>query len=225
MARKIFVSYKYEDSSVRRINYVPGLTTARDYVDLLEQYFKDDYIYKGEKEGEDLGNFKDETIESHLRDKIFDSSITIVLISKNMRELGVSEDEQWIPWELTYSLKEKTREERTSTTNAMLAVTLPDENNSYQYFIENSLCFHCNTVIWKTNTLFDILGKNMFNRKQPNQARCVNSLCGRIFHTGDDHSYIHPVKWDNFTLNINGYINLATQINENIDDYDITKII
>jgi len=169
------------------------MTTARDYVDLLEQYFEDGYIYKGEREGEDLGNFKDETIESHLRDKIFDSSVTIVLISKNMKELGVNEDDQWIPWEISYSLKEKTREDRTSATNAMLAVVLPNESDGYQYFIEHNPCSHCNSVTWKTHTLFNILGKNMFNRKQPKQARCTNRLCGRVFHTGDDHSYIHPV--------------------------------
>jgi hypothetical protein len=224
VARKIFVSYKHEDSGVRPLNRY-SITTARDYVDLLEQYFEGDYIYKGEREGEDLGNFKDETIESHLRDKIFDSSVTIVLISKNMKEFGVNEDDQWIPWEISYSLKEKTREDRTSATNAMLAVVVPDESDSYQYFIEHNPCSHCNSVTWKTHTLFNILGKNMFNRKQPKLARCTNELCGRVFHTGDDHSYIHPVKWDDFISNINRYVSLATQINENIDDYDIRKTI
>lgn len=225
MARKIFVSYKHKDSGVRQLNNVHGITTARDYVDLLEQYFEGDHIYKGEKEGEDLGNFKDETIESHLRDRIFDSSVTIVLISKNMKEIGVSEDEQWIPWETSYSLKEKTREERTSTTNAMLAVVLPDESGSYQYFIERTPCSYCKTINWKTNTLFDILGKNMFNRRQPKRTRCVNRMCGRVFHTGDDHSYIYPVKWDDFIAKINFYIQHATRINENIDDYNIVKTI
>lgn len=225
MARKIFVSYKHSDSSVPPLNYIYGATTARNYVDLLELQFEDDHIYKGEKDNEDLGSFKDETIGSHLRDKIFDSSVTIILISKNMKEYGKSEDEQWIPWEISYSMKEKTRDGRTSTTNAMLAVVLPDENGNYQYFIEQNPCVHCNSITWKTNTLFNILSKNMFNRNQKKLMRCANGVCGRILHTGDDHSYIHPVRWDHFIRNRNIYIELAVLLNENIDQYDITKVV
>lgn len=224
MARKIFVSYKHSDSGVKSLNQF-GITTARDYVNQLEQLFEGDYIYKGERDNDDFGAFKNETIESHLRDKIFDSSITIVLISKNMKELVKNEEDQWIPWEISYSLKEKTREDKTSITNAMLAVVLPDENNGYQYFIESNPCFHCNTITWKTNTLFNILGKNMFNRKESKQARCSNSMCGRIFHTGNDHSYIYPVKWSDFITNIDAYINIATEIQNNIDDYNVVKVV
>lgn len=221
MARKIFVSYKHSDYGVQRLNSF-SVTTARDYVNRLEQLFEGDHIYKGERDDDDLSAFKDETIESHLRDKIFDSSTTIILISKNMQELGQSEDDQWIPLEISYSLREKTREDRTSVTNAMLAVVLPDENGSYTYFVESLGCPYCYGIRWKTETLFSILGKNMFNRKQPRTMVCRTGVCGRL-HTGDDHSYIHPVRWDYFVANINGYINHAVQINENIDDYDIVK--
>lgn len=224
MARKIFVSYKHRDSSVQSLNQY-GITTARDYVDVLAQLFSDDHIYKGERDNEDLGSFKDPTIESHLRGRIFDSSVTVVLISKNMKESGVSEDDQWIPWEIAYSLREKTRDGRTSGANAMLAVALPDEYGSYEYFVQQNACFNCSTTTWKTNTLFNILGKNMFNRKQPKQGTCSNGLCGRVFHTSDDHSYIHPVRWDYFKGDINRYIDLATRINENIDDYEIGKTV
>lgn len=216
MARKIFVSYKHHDSSVKPLKQF-GATTTRDYVDLLEQYFEGDHIYKGEKDGEDFGAFKDETTESHLRDKIFDSSITIVLISKKMKEFGISEDEQWIPWEISYSLREKNREDKTSTTNAMLAVIVPDEIGSYSYMVNHYPC----VTQWNTASLFKVLGINMFNRNKKNLILCTN--CGNHHHTGNDHSYIHPVKWDNFISDINGYIDLATQLNENIDEYDIKK--
>ncbi len=139
-----------------------------------------------------------------------------------MKEFGVNEGDQWIPWEISYSLREKTRGDRTSTTNAMLAVVLPDKNGSYTYFVESLGCPHCYGIKWRTDTLFPILGKNMFNRKQPKTIVCRSGSCGQL-HTGDDHSYIHPVKWGDFVSDINGYINLAAQINENIDDYDIVK--
>jgi len=221
MARKIFVSYKHSDPGVRQLSQF-GTTTARDYVDVLEKLFEDAHIYKGEKDDEDLGNFRDETIESHLRDKIFDSSLTIVLISKNMKEFGESEENQWIPWEISYSLREKTREDRTSASNAMLAVVLPDENNDYRYFVESSECPHCNSTRWKHEMLFFILGKNMFNRKSPKTFNCQSGRCGFI-HTGNDHSYIHPVKWEDFIPAINWHIDHAIRINENIEDYEIEK--
>lgn len=229
MANKIFVSYKYADSNVHPLNLSPHLpyiqTTARHYVNLLESKLEDIHIYKGENDGEDLGDFRDETIESRLREKIFDSSITIVLISKGMQELGVLEKDQWIPWEISYSLRRKKRSDRISVANGMLAVVIPDENNSYDYFIEHSSCPHCKSIRWKIENLFPIIQKNMFNRKKPNQICCSGSFCDSNYHVGDDHSYIHPVKWENFIYNISGFIDLVSSIKESIDDYNICRII
>lgn len=228
MSRKIFVSYKYGDSSVQHIPRYGdnNPTTARHYVDLLQAHLDvNDHINKGEADGEDMSGFKDETIASNLRDKIYDSSITIVLISKNMKDIFKLEGDQWIPWEISYSLKEKTREGRTSLINAILAVVIPDENGDYEYFVQNTNCPYCNTITWRTDQLFGILGKNMFNRKQPKKMKCTSSVCNSEPHTGNDHSYIHPVKWDDFISNINAYINLAIEINDNLDDYNIVKVV
>lgn len=226
MARKIFVSYKYGDSGVLHIQrqgeYDP--TTARHYVDVLQAHIDaNDHINKGEDDGEDMSGFKDETIASNLRDKIYDSSVTLVMISKNMRDVSAPEADQWIPWEVVYSLREKTREDRTSRTNAMLAVVLPDENGSYEYFVQPIGCVHCGSVRWKQDTLFNVLGKNMFNRKQPKTTVCPNGVCG-VLHTGNDHSYIHPVKWSDFIPNINYYLDHATGLNSNINDYELVKV-
>jgi hypothetical protein len=79
MGRKIFVSYKHRDIGIQKITLL-GSGTARDYVDYLERLFQGDHVYKGERGDEDLGVFKDEAIQSHLRDRIFDSSVTLVLI-------------------------------------------------------------------------------------------------------------------------------------------------
>ena len=225
MSRKIFISYKYGDTDVRSLPS-GGLvgTTARHYVDKLETLLDaNDHIYKGENDDESLAGFKDDTIASKLRDKIFDSSITLVLISKNMKDLSMSEDDQWIPWEISCSLKEMTRGDRTSGTNAAVAIVLPDRAGSYEYFVRPICTNGCTN--WQTGNTFTIIGKNMFNRKEPKTFTCAQHPAGGAVHTGNDHSYIHQAKWDDFVSNINGYLTVATQMQENLDDYEIIKIV
>ncbi|MCG3206389.1 MAG: hypothetical protein KCHDKBKB_03125 [Elusimicrobia bacterium] len=227
MSRKIFVSYKYNDADVRPLQsdgYFGLVTTARHYVNELENLLDmNDHIYKGENDDESLEGFKDETIASKLRDKIFDSSTTIVLISKNMKDLSKPESDQWIPWEISYSLKEMTRGERTSHTNGMLAVVIPDKNGSYEYFIKNICQNGC--VTWQIGQTFTIIGKNMFNKKAPSKTNCYSYPGEHTIHTGNDHSYIHPIKWDEFKGNVNWYLDIANNLSQRLDDFKIEKLV
>ena len=221
---KIFVSYKYKDNSVQPLDgYVPGedtnyLHSPRHYVDHLTDIIGSEHIYKGEKSGDDASHLADDTIDSRLKEKIFDSSVTIVLMSPNMWDKAKLQNEQWIPNEIYYSLRNKTRNGRASKTNAMLAVALPDYFGNYDYAVVEKTC---GVTQWQTSGYFHIIKENMFNRKQKNTSDCDN--CSSGHHTGKDHSYIHPVKWSDFISNHNYYIDHVLEHRNNIDHFELVK--
>lgn len=150
MGNKIFISYKYNDTNVQSIPATANNNPkVRDYVTWLENKFtnRTEHVYKGESDNEDLSEKSEDYIWNKLKDKIFDSSITIVLISPNMKEPYRWEKSQWIPWEISYSLREIPRSNYISHSNAVLAVVLPDRNGNYSYY--------------SSMTLFGILKKNI----------------------------------------------------------------
>lgn len=237
MGRKIFVSYKYLDSQVKDLDIYEGyldvygnylirkvVTTARHYVDKIDALLEaGDHIYKGEDDGEDMSTLKDSTIGSKLGNKIFDSSVTIVLVSKGMKELYTAEKDQWIPWEVSYSLREQSREGGRSKTNAVLAVVLPDEFDNYDYYIVENSCPYCKCTTLKTDFLFQILRDNMFNAKRPVFTECENHIGSKPYQGYS--SFIHSVKWEDFYSNPKKFIDLAVAIRENIDNYELTKTV
>ncbi|MGQ3012110.1 MAG: TIR domain-containing protein [Flavobacteriales bacterium] len=225
MGKKIFVSYKYSDANVKTLPMHPFDTTARHYVDEISSLIKqgEDHIYKGEDDGESMSTLQDATIGSKLGDKIFDSTVTIVLISQGMKNPIAQEKDQWIPWEISYSLKEQSREGKNSKTNAMLAVVLPNQFGNYDYFITENACPFCNCRILKTDFLFKILKNNMFNILKPELSTCSNHG-ERPPYLGYS-SYIHTVKWIDFVEDMDKYINIAIDIRRNINQYVVVKAI
>ncbi len=218
MGRKIFVSYKHKDSDVKPLDGFGD--TARAYVDNLIEHRLNDEIYKGEGD-EDISQFKDDTIKDRLKDKIHDSSITIVLISPNMKEQWKSESDQWIPWEISYSLKEIIRNDRTSHTNGILAVVLPDRYGLYSYMIDES-CPHCRGRQIQTDKLFQIIRDNTFNKKGKEVCKSYCSYCYRDFYTGEQ-SYIQVVKWKDFISNKDYYLDKTVKIRDDRKSYNIVK--
>lgn len=225
MGKKIFVSYKYADDQVKDL-VLGENSTVRDYVDEFEEKLdSSDNIYKGESEGEDLSNLSDDTIWEKLKNRIYDSSVTIVFISPGMREKWKSDRDQWIPWEVSYSLKETSRKNKngdsvTSHSNAMIAVVLPDENDSYTYYLEAKNCCSGGCTMHHTNKLFEIIKKNKFNRiKNASKRTCDNN---DTIWSGTC-SYIEAVKWSNFIEDYQKYVNSAVNRQEHIDEYNICK--
>lgn len=226
MGRKIFVSYKYTDDSVQDLP-LAGYSTVRDYVTEFENLLKDtDHVYKGEGDDEDLSDLDDETIWGKLRDRIYDSTLTVVFISPNMRETGVKERDQWIPWEVSYSLRETSRRNTngdpvTSKTNAMIGVVLPDAEGSYSYYLENRTCCADSCTIHHTSELFQIVRDNKFNLKDASKRVCDSNL---TVWSGEC-SYIRAVRWNDFVKDPEKHIIAAYKRQDNLAEYEIVKVI
>jgi hypothetical protein len=119
-----------------------------------------------------------------------------------MKENYKLEKDQWIPWEISYSLKRKTRNTISSTPNAILAIILPDRYGSYEY-ARNS------------NFGFEIINKNRNNLKYIYPSKMFKISCSK--------SYILMPTWEQFTSNYNGWIEAALEIRQNIDKYNLSK--
>ena len=115
MAHKTFISYKYSE--------------AQDLRDAIIDAMGDDAsYYQGEtSESPDLTDTSTENIKKHLRDMMFDTSVTIVLITPHMKE------SKWIDWELEYCLKKIPRKNRTSQRNGIVGVIMK-VNGGYDWF-------------------------------------------------------------------------------------------
>lgn len=226
MGHKLFVSYKYADSDVKNLTWWEN-STVRDYVtEFQNKIYDGDDINKGEEDDEDLSGLTDDVIWEKLKNRIYDSSVTVVFISPNMREASKADRDQWIPWEISYSLKEISRKTKsgksvTSKSNAMVAVVLPDSNGSYSYYLESRTCCFSFCTTHHTNKLFTILRKNKFNLKNPSTKECTNNE-GKVW-TSPNPSYIGTVKWDDFIADYKKYIDAAIERQDNIDDYSIRK--
>lgn len=226
MGRKIFISYKYADTLVKDLQkkslsfehdkflIIPRSTRARDYVDLLQNKIGKDHINLGEKDGESLASFSEPSIETSLKKKIRQSSITIVLISKGMKPTD-NEKDHWMPWEVSYSLRTIPSGSYTKQMNAIIGVVLPDETGTYDwYYISNSAC---NCTTHQTGKLFKILKDNTFNIIDKEFRECE----GQKIYINDEASFFKTIKWDEFMSRHNYFLDKAIEIKENKEAYDV----
>lgn len=203
MARKTFISYKYSEAQ-----------QTRDRI--IESLGEDARYYQGETStSPNLTDRKTETIKHHLKNMIFETTVTIVIISPNMKQSN------WIDWEIEYSLKDITREDRTSRSNGIIGVVQKD------YYFDYGWLFNsvkkpdgCSVRNIDNNKLYDIIIKNRTNLKNPTYScqtcQSIDSLMG---------SYISLVTEDDFVVNPDKYIENAYEKSKRINDFNITKTI
>lgn len=199
MARKTFISYKYLD--------------ARDLRDKIISALGDDaQYYKGENGyTQDMSDLKADTIKRKLADMMYDTSVTIVILSPHMIE------SKWIEWEIEYCLKNITRKNRTSHQNGIVGVIMK-VNGNYDWLIEHMTnCHGMNVIKYDSSKLPDIIYNNKFN-SNPKKWHCKECETYEYLNGG----YITFVEEDEFLANIDDYIENAYQKSENdAAGYDI----
>ena len=192
MAHKTFISYKYSESQDLRDRIIDALGDDATY-------------YKGEtSDSPDMTDCKTETIKKNLRDMMYDTSVTIVILSPNMKK------SKWIDWEIEYCLKNITRKGRTSHTNGVVGV-IKKVNGGYswlKYTTTNN--DGCSVSNYHDEKLYDIINNNRYNQDPKvyscTTCQCVNYLTG---------SYIAFVEEDDFLANPQKYIDNAYEKSEN----------
>ncbi|MCH4826766.1 TIR domain-containing protein [Planococcus halocryophilus] len=200
MAYKTFISYKYSEAKNLRDRIVKVLG-------------KDATYYQGEtSESPDMSDRTTEYIKNKLKDMIYSTSVTIIVISPNIKSSN------WIDWEIEYALKQIKRNDRTSGTNGILGVVM-EYNGGYSWLRPSVINSDGHSSIQTRNTyLYDIIHKNRFNQDPP-EYNC--EICENVdVLTG---SYISLVNEVDFFKNPNKYIDNAYNKSKKIYNYRLVR--
>lgn len=199
MAHKTFISYKYSEAQDLRDKIIEALGDDATY-------------YKGEtSESPDLTDTSTENIKNKLKDMMYDTSVTIVIISPNMILSN------WIDWELEYCLKNIKRKDRTSHTNGIVGVIMKVDGD-YTWFKKTGInCHMTSTASYDMDKVYSIISENHFN-SNPKIWHCDNCKCYDYLNG----SYITFVEEETFLNNPIKYIDNAYEKSENdASGYDL----
>lgn len=200
MARKTFISYKYSE--------------ACDLRDRIINALGDDAIYyQGEtSESPDLTDFTTETIKEHLKDMIFGTSVTIVVISPNMK------NSKWIDWEIEYSLREYSRNGKASKSNGIVGVAMKVDGG-YSWLRTSTKHEDGHTSVSNDESkMYPIINNNRFN-ENPKVYHCTK--CKTVDRLSG--SYISIIEEEEFLENPSKFIENAYSKCQSVDKYVLNK--
>ena len=201
MARETFISYKYSEA-----------TDLRDKI--IEKMGEHASYYKGETaESPDLTENSVQSIRENLKNMIFGTSVTIVIISPNLI------NSKWIDWEIEYSLKEYKRGDTTSRTNGIVGVVMKVDGN-YNWLISSiTNTDGCSSRTIQNHKLYNLINNNRTNLNTTNKYSCP--VC-RTFDALNG-SYISLVEEDKFLNDPDFYIENAYNKSKTTYNYDLSK--
>lgn len=201
MARETFIAYKYSEAQDLRDEIIKKLGNDASY-------------YKGETaDSPDLTDTSVDNIKENLKNMIFGTSVTIVIISPNLKK------SKWVDWEIEYSLKEYKRNHTTSRTNGIIGVVM-EVDGSYDWLISTSQNPDgCSTRLIDNSLLYDIIKKNRFNLNTDDKHSCT--VCKTFDQLNG--SYISLVEQHRFLDNPQHYIENAYNKSKSIGNYNPSK--
>ncbi|WP_163518257.1 TIR domain-containing protein [Gelidibacter japonicus] len=201
MARETFIAYKYSEAQ-----------DLRD--EIIEKLGADASYYQGETaESPDMTGETIDRIKNGLKDMIFGTSVTIVIISPNLKQ------SKWVDWEIEYSLKEYKRQTTTSRTNGIVGVIMK-YNGSYDWLISRSQNSDgCTTRYIDSSKLYDIVNGNRYNLETDDKYSCKN--CKSFDQLNG--SYIALVEEESFLVNPSHYIENAYDKRNATENYNLKK--
>jgi len=202
MAHKTFISYKYSEA-----------TSLRDAI--IKKLGSDATYYQGETSNSpDMSDLKTNTIRQKLADMIYDTTVMIVIVSPNMTQSS------WMEWEIKYALREQNRNGRTSHSNGLVCVV--QKNAFYEAFgLDQYSWAKLSSGRWSASIFFDILVKNMGNKKSWVDSPIPST--NKALYDSLSDSYIDIVTEDAFLKAPSYYIDKAFEKSENLGSYNITK--
>lgn len=194
MARKTFISYKYSDVVEDKFFNLRDRIIAK---------FGDDVKYYRGEDGftKDLSSHSASYIKTTLKGMIRDTSVTILILSPNMKQ------SQWMNWELSYSLSEITSNGRVSHSNGVVAVI--QKQPTYGVY-EGYEWFKTWSGSWDISKAFELVQLNRNNKK----AYAPSSL---------SNNYIDIVTEDMFLSDPFKYIEEAYTKSQHLEYYNIRK--
>jgi hypothetical protein len=200
MTHKTFISYKYSEAQRLRDDIIKALGEKASY-------------YKGEtSDSPDLTDYKTETIREHLKDMIFGTTVTIVIISPHMTE------SEWIDWEIEYSLREYSRNGKKSKSNGIVGVVMKVDGG-YDWLCSTTM--HVDGHVSTNNDaskLYPIINNNRFNQN-PKVYSC--EVCKTVDRLSG--SYISLIPEHEFLDDPDFFIENAYQKCQSVDKYIISK--
>ena len=194
MARKTFISYKYSDVVAGKTN------NLRDKI--IAKLGDDAKFYRGEDGyARDLSSYSATYIKETLKKMIYDTSVTILILSPNMKL------SQWMNWELSYSLYYITRNGRPSRANGVVAVVQKQQTYGFKSGYE---WFKNWNGDWDVSKAFEIVRINQNNKKP-------------YAPTSFSPNYIDIISEDTFLKDPSKYIEEAYEKSQNIEYYSVYK--
>lgn len=201
MARKTFIAYKYSEAQGLRDKIIKALG-------------EDAMFYRGETaDSPDLTDTSTENIKKNLKDMIHGTSVTIVIVSPNVKQ------SKWIDWEIEYSLKEIERKDRVSRTNGVVGVIMKSDGGYDWLLSHKTNADGCSSRNIDSDRLYNIINNNRYNLNTDTKYACAVCKTFDQLHG----SYIALIEEDVFLKDPDRYIENAYTKSTDIINYDITK--